>query len=125
MSTPAPNRWLFSPVVDLSAFLGSAIFSLVLLAIGIHLGLLERKGTPEWTWVTGVLLIDVAHVWSTAFIVYFDPKELHRRIWLYSLVPLLGFLVDTEDDETEIAGPIVITDSDAGNEAFGQGRGNG
>ena len=86
------NRWLFSPAADLCAFLGSAVFSLVLLAIGVRFGLIH-KDTPDWTWVVGVLLIDVAHVWSTAFIVYFDPQELQRRIWLYSLVPLLGFLV--------------------------------
>src|SRR5262249_22210183 len=91
--SPRPiNRWLFSPAVDLAAFLGSALFSLVLLAVGVRLGLIHQD-TPEWTWVVGVLLIDVAHVWSTAFIVYFDPQELRRRIWLYSLVPLLAFLI--------------------------------
>jgi hypothetical protein len=84
------NRWLFSPAVDLSAFLGSAVFSLVLLAVGVRLGLIHQD-TPDWTWVTAVLLIDVAHVWSTAFIVYFDPQELRRRVALYSLVPLLAF----------------------------------
>src|SRR5262245_27561290 len=86
------NRWLFSPSVDLAAFLGSALFSLVLLALGVHLGLIHHD-TPDWTWVIGVLLIDVAHVWSTAFIVYFDPQELRRRALLYSLVPLLAFMI--------------------------------
>src|SRR5438067_5651583 len=92
MTTRPTNRWLFSPAVDLAAFLGSALFSLLLLALGVHLGLTQQD-TPDWTWVVGVLLIDVAHVWSTAFIVYFDPRELRRRAWLYALVPLLGFTI--------------------------------
>lgn len=91
-SSTSVNRWLFSPAVDLAAFLGSAVFALVLLAVGVHFGLIHRD-TPEWTWVVGVLLIDVAHVWSTAFIVYFDPLELRRRAWLYFLVPFLSFVV--------------------------------
>src|SRR5262249_48444720 len=89
--TARRSRWLFSPAVDLGAFLGSALLSMVLLAIGIRAGLLH--GTPDWTWVTAVLLIDVAHVWSTAFVVYFDAREFHRRFWLYVLVPVLAFLV--------------------------------
>ncbi|HSP61589.1 MAG TPA: hypothetical protein VLQ90_01255, partial [Pyrinomonadaceae bacterium] len=48
---------------------------------------------PEWTWVPAVLLIDVAHVWGTGFRVYFDTDELKRRPWLYTLVPVLGFLI--------------------------------
>ncbi len=94
MSAQAPpdNRWLFSPAVDLAAFLGSAVASLVLLAVGVRLGL-TGQGTPDWTWIVGVLLIDVAHVWSTAFVVYFDPVELRRRWLLYSLTPVLAFAV--------------------------------
>ena len=34
---------------------------------------------PEWSWITAVLLVDVAHVWSTAFVVYLDPVEWRRR----------------------------------------------
>lgn len=82
--------WLFSRRIDLSVFLGSAVLSFVLLAIGWRLGILESE-SPEWTWVSLVLLIDVAHVWSTSFRVYFDTTEFRRRIWLYSLVPVFGY----------------------------------
>src|SRR5438067_2454011 len=88
---PAGGRWLFSPGVDLAAFLGSALLSLALLAVGVRAGLVHE--TPDWTWVTAVLLIDVAHVWSTAFIVYFDAREFRRRFWLYTLVPVLAFVI--------------------------------
>jgi len=88
----AQSKWLFSREVDLSVFLGSALLSLVLLAVGWQLGILNEE-SPDWTWITAVLLIDIAHVWSTSFRVYFDGEEFKRRIWLYTLVPVFGYLV--------------------------------
>lgn len=86
------NIWLFSRNIDLSVFLGSAVVSLLLLAVGWRLGVLD-EASPDWTWVTAILLIDVAHVWSTSFRVYFDIGEYKRRFWLYTLVPILGYAV--------------------------------
>ncbi len=83
---------VFSPAIDLSVFLGSAIISLILLAIGAKFGLLNSE-TPDWTWISAVLLIDVAHVWASNFRVYFDFEEVKRRAWLYTLVPLGGYLI--------------------------------
>jgi hypothetical protein len=88
----ANNKWLFSREVDLSVFLGSAVASLLLLAIGWKLGILNDE-SPDWTWISAVLLIDVAHVWSTSFRVYFDREEFKRRFWLYVLVPVFGYAV--------------------------------
>jgi hypothetical protein len=87
-----PNYWLFSREIDLTVFLGSAIASLALLAIGWQLGILNGE-SPDWTWISAVLLIDVAHVWSTSFRVYFDKAELKRRLWLYLLVPAGGYAI--------------------------------
>lgn len=89
---PATIPWLFSPKVDLLTFTGSAVLSLVLVAVGFQLGLIDQE-TPEWAWVTSVLLIDVAHVYATGFRVYFDREELKRRPWLYTLAPLLSFAI--------------------------------
>jgi hypothetical protein len=86
------SPWLFSRNLDLSVFLGSAVASLLLLAVGWRLGVLNEE-SPDWTWITAVLLIDVAHVWSTTFRVYFDIEEVKRRFWLYMLVPAAGYLV--------------------------------
>jgi hypothetical protein len=91
-SPPASGRWLFSAPVDLAVFLGSAVLSLVALAVGAQLGLLHGD-TPDWAWVPCVLLIDVAHVWATCFRVYFDPAEMKRRPLLYTLVPIGGFVI--------------------------------
>src|SRR5690242_21728339 len=87
-----PNYWLFSREIDLTVFLGSAIASLVLLAVGAQLGILNDE-SPDWTWISAVLLIDVAHVWATSFRVYFDVEEFKRRFWLYALVPLCGYAI--------------------------------
>jgi hypothetical protein len=90
-----PSRWLFSPTIDVAAFGGSALLALVALAVGWHFGWLdgEKADTPEWTWIAGVLLIDVAHVWSTLFRTYLDPEELRRRAGLYLTVPAAGFVI--------------------------------
>lgn len=86
------TAWLFSRSIDLSVFLGSAVAALVLLAVGWRLGILHGD-SPEWTWVSAVLLIDVAHVWSTSFRVYFDAEEFRRRIGLYLFVPAAAYVL--------------------------------
>ncbi len=92
MSETTPkSQWLFSREVDLSVFLGSAVISLLLLAVGWRFGFLNAE-TPDWTWISAILLIDVAHVWSTSFRTYFDIEEFKSRIWLYTLVPILGYI---------------------------------
>jgi hypothetical protein len=91
-SEPANSKWLFSPSIDLTVFLGSAAVSLLLLVIGAKAGLLEDD-SPDWTWITTVLMIDVAHVWATSFRVYFDIDELKKRAWLYLFVPAAGYLI--------------------------------
>jgi len=96
----APRRWLFSAPIDLAVFGGTAALSLLLVLAGPWLGGpapgaapgAVPDAAPEWTWVTGVLLVDVAHVWSTAFVVYLDPAELRRRPVLYALAPLAAFV---------------------------------
>ena len=77
--------WLFSKAVDLSLFLGVAAVSV---AVAV---LFERLHVSEHSlalWVATVLLIDVAHVWSTTFRVYFDAPEVARRPVLYWGAPL-------------------------------------
>ncbi len=100
MSAEEPARragrspWLFSRSLDLLVFLGSAVLSVALLLAAPLLGVSPASPTesPLWTWLVAVLLVDVAHVWSTAFVVYLDPAELRRRPLLYSLAPLAAWL---------------------------------
>jgi hypothetical protein len=88
----AREWWLFSPRVDAGVFLGSALASLALLWVGACAGVLDSDA-PDWAWVPAVLLVDVAHVYATAFRVYFDTEELKRRAWLYALAPAVALAV--------------------------------
>jgi hypothetical protein len=81
------SRWLFSARADLAVFLGSALVSAALAALG------PNGDTPLWAWVLFVLCIDVAHVWSTLFRVYFDGDELRRRPLLYFAAPVCCYLL--------------------------------
>jgi hypothetical protein len=91
-ASPRRAVWLFSARIDLSVFLGSAILSLLALWIGARAGVLYGD-TPDWAWVPAVLMIDVAHVWSTVFRVYLDKDEMRRRPALYWLVPVIGLAI--------------------------------
>ena len=90
-ATPARAAWLFGRRTDFLVFGGSALLSLLALAVGAQLGLLDED-TPEWAWIAAVLLVDVAHVWSTAFRTYLDRDELQRRPLLYAIVPVAAYV---------------------------------
>jgi hypothetical protein len=100
-----PYPWLFSASLDLVVFAGSALLAFAALGVGAALGVVHDD-TPDWAWVPAILLVDVAHVWATAFRVYFDPSELYRRPWLYSLTPTLGWLAGTS--LYHFAGPLAF-----------------
>ena len=86
-AAPAKSGWIFSRQIDLLTFTGTALVSLLLLALARPLGATPHDA-PEWSWLVGVLLVDVAHVWSTVFVTYGDRYERRRRPWLYAAVPL-------------------------------------
>lgn len=92
MNPPATGGWLFGRRTDLAVFGGSALVSFALVGLGWAGGFL-RGDTPLWAWVVAVVLVDVAHVWSTAWRVYFDPVELRRRPWLYLGGPALVYVL--------------------------------
>lgn len=87
---PRPGRWLFSPRLDLAVFALPAALALAVVALAPVLDLPAE--TPDGAWIVLVLMVDVAHVWSTAFVTYLDPTELRRRPALYALVPLAGWV---------------------------------
>jgi len=85
---PSPKRWLFSAPIDVAVFGGTALLAFALVWLGP-----AGDDTPEWSWIAAILLVDVAHVWSTAFVVYLDPAEWRRRPLLYIGVPIACFAV--------------------------------
>lgn len=80
--------WLFGRRADLFAFVFPFVLALALLAIGRAVGL---KSTPAWGFLLLVVLVDVAHVHSTAFRVYLDPLEVRRRPVLYLGTPIIAY----------------------------------
>jgi hypothetical protein len=83
------KAWLFSPAIDVAVFGGTAVVCLLLVWLWPH----DGGDAPEWTWFAGFIFVDVAHVWSTAFVVYLDPAEWKRRPLLYGGVPIACFVV--------------------------------
>jgi hypothetical protein len=84
------RRWIWGPRVDLAIFGGSAAVAMLLVALSPRLAG-EGGATPAWAWLLLVVAVDVAHVWSTLFRTYLDPRELQRRRALYIGVPLACF----------------------------------
>jgi hypothetical protein len=84
------DRWIFSRSVDLLVFTLPAALSLALVLLAP--AELRSADSPEWVWVTGILLVDVAHVWSTGVVTYLNPAELRRHSSRYWLVPLAGWV---------------------------------
>jgi hypothetical protein len=87
----APVPWIFSARIDLFAFALPALIALGFASAAPSLGVPSES--PGWFWIVSVLLIDVAHVWSTAFITYLDPAELGRHPLRYWLVPGAGWVL--------------------------------
>jgi hypothetical protein len=88
----AEGPWLFGRTTDLAAFGGSAVLSFAALALGAVTGLLHGDA-PAWVWLSMILAVDVAHVWSTSFRVYLDGAEVRRRPLLYLGVPVACYAV--------------------------------
>jgi hypothetical protein len=91
-SPTAARRWLVSPSFDLGWFVAPGLLALVLaLAVGL-------LGTPSdedslALWIVGVLLVDVAHVWSSLYRTYLDPEARRNHAQLLRATPLLVFLI--------------------------------
>ncbi len=79
------SPWLFDPHTDFCAFVLPALLSLALT-------LLPFSDTPPWAFLLFIVGVDVAHVWSTLFRVYFDREELRSRPLLYVGLPLFIYL---------------------------------
>jgi hypothetical protein len=87
VATRVWGPWLWSPRVDLGVFGGSAIAALALVALAPWLA--EPGGElPVWGFFAFVVVVDVAHVYSTLFRTYLDVGELRRRPLLYAGVPI-------------------------------------
>lgn len=79
--------FLWGPRADLLLFGGSALASVALVVAGRAAGIAPGP-LPEWGWLVFVVVVDVAHVWSTLFRTYLDREELSAHTARYLMVPL-------------------------------------
>lgn len=84
---PLPQPWIRSAGFDGLWILGPPFLALLVVVVlppaSRHSGQL-----PVWAWVALVVLIDVAHVYSTLFRTYFDSARRQRFRTLLWVVPL-------------------------------------
>ncbi len=85
------GTWLVSRRFDLAIFLWPAVIALLLVPLGPWLA--PEQETPLPFWILSVLMIDVAHVWSTIYLSYFRGIELRSRPARYIFAPLAAFLL--------------------------------
>ncbi|MGD1848660.1 MAG: hypothetical protein ACFB10_24995 [Salibacteraceae bacterium] len=83
--------WLFGRNIDLS-LLFAPVWCIWLLLFFLPESTLELD-IPLWLWVVCILMIDVAHVWSTIFRTYFDAGERQHHKQLLGVAPIASFVL--------------------------------
>ncbi len=84
--------WIFSPRFDIGFILLPAILISTLVVI-FHHSLVALKEVPPWLWMLLIVGVDVSHVYSTIFRTYLDREEVKQRQALYTLTPLLAWII--------------------------------
>lgn len=86
--------WIKSPAYDSAFILAPPFVALGVVAVlPSHYG--QTNAMPVAAWVVLVLLIDVAHVYSTLFRTYADPARFRRQKMTFLLVPCLCYGLGT------------------------------
>jgi hypothetical protein len=89
-SRPATTQpWIHSAAMDMAFILLPSIVATIIVLIArdrFHVG--STLSVAQW--VVLVLVVDVAHVYSTLYRTYFDPEEFQSRRNLYIVVPIVA-----------------------------------
>jgi len=84
--------WIYSARLDGAFILAPAlVVSAVLFLFRDTITPIEP--IPLWLWGLLIIGVDVAHVYSTLFRTYADPKEFNARKTLYTLIPFVCWVV--------------------------------
>jgi hypothetical protein len=89
-----PQPWLVNGLWESWLILAPPFISVLLTIILSNSPLADPFQTemPIWFWVVCILMVDVAHVYSTLFQTYFKPDELKGHPLRYTLIPIFSFL---------------------------------
>lgn len=83
--------WIGRPIVDILFILAPPFLSLAIIMMFPE-WFVNNKDLPDAAWVVLILLIDVAHVYSTLYRTYFDPYALRNQRFLLWMIPFGGFV---------------------------------
>lgn len=99
-SPPSAIPRIVSPRFDCLWFVGPGLVAAIwalLEGLGTDA---EATDTPVGLWILGILLVDVAHVWSSLFRTYFDPTTRAtlgaRLLWTPLLCAWFGILLHVQ-----------------------------
>jgi hypothetical protein len=83
--------WIGTPLTDITFILLPPFICLLIIAL--FPGLFHNtKGMSTISWIILILLIDVAHVYSTLYRTYFDPKSFNKQKGILLAIPFIGFV---------------------------------
>jgi hypothetical protein len=90
--TSRPQQpWIGKPLVDILFILLPPFACLGV--IWLFPSLFQNdKGMPDAAWVVLILLVDVAHVYSTLYRTYFDPQAFSKQRGLLVGIPFVSFV---------------------------------
>jgi hypothetical protein len=84
--------WIGRPWIDIVFILLPPFLSLLVIMLFPQF-FQNNKDMPVAGWVVLVLLIDVAHVYSTLYRTYFDPNALKEQRALLWTIPFVSFII--------------------------------
>ncbi len=85
------STWLYAPAFD-SLFILFPPFAALIAVLLMPVRFRATAEMPVMGWVILVLLVDVAHVYSTLFNTYFDKPRFRRHRLLYLAIPVACYL---------------------------------
>lgn len=83
--------WIGKPLTDILFILLPPFGCLLFIALFPSL-FQNNKNMPDAAWVVLILLIDVAHVYSTLYRTYFDTEYFKKQKSILLTVPFIGFI---------------------------------
>ncbi|GAB2828903.1 hypothetical protein [Ferruginibacter profundus] len=83
--------WIGNRTIDVLFILLPPFVSLLIIFLFPQL-FRDVKAMPDAGWVILILLIDVAHVYTTLFRTYFDAGAFKKQRFILSAIPFVGFI---------------------------------
>ncbi|MFT3932239.1 MAG: hypothetical protein QM726_01385 [Chitinophagaceae bacterium] len=84
--------WIGRPFVDVVFILLPPFVSLLFIVLFPSL-FQNNANMPDAGWIVLILLIDVAHVYSTLYRTYFDPQSFKKQKLILTAIPFIGFII--------------------------------